>query len=193
LAVKSGLSVRTIKRKLAGKPAYLDTIQRIASALGTTPDALIACEYSDSERRSEPRPVRFRFRFQLQGSFTSAIQRDHLVHLSTRIVNGLLQDGVQVKGHGSTMVTSQFATNTSWRVLLAVNALTDERPSWLIAAIKPPLLRRFLESNTVNSSVFPFGEVILSGWGEKIPRSGLRKVAALLECRPNTIIFLSPS
>jgi transcriptional regulator with XRE-family HTH domain len=175
----SGITERNLSRICNGQRTYRSTIQRIASALGTTPDAL--CDECEG---ASPEPTQFRLRIRLGGSFQTALQRDFLTRLTDRIVAQMKEEGIAVSGRTFALATSQFAGTGSLRIPISVCASSEGRPSWLIASIRPSMLKSFLEDGNITAGGFPFGELIDCGWGEAIPPEAIERAAQLLDCDP---------
>ena len=188
LARKTGLDLRTIQRKCQGRPAKPSTVHAIAAALGTTFRDLVHDPGDRPSTVSQERPARFRIRLRLSGSFQSNQQKDYLLRLNEKIASALDREGITLRGQAFTVATSHFAGSGAFRLLIAIPAVTDGRPSWLLAAVKPTMLGALCKAEEIDTGDFRFGEVIETGWGRAIPKSAMMRAADLFQCDPLRIL-----
>lgn len=192
IARKVGVDVRNARRWLSGQQQpYFSNLAKLATVLGTTPDALRADRPEAAVPPRPAKPCRFVFEIRLKGYLQSVQQKDHLVRLTPDIVQSLAREGITVTGQKSGMVTSRFAGPAAWRVLVGVPAREGRRRCWALLAIKPSRLNAFLNAGEFRQDGFADGELIASGWGTRIPRSRLTDVARCFNCVEETILDMT--
>lgn len=188
LAAKSGIDLRTLRRKRKGEPAFLSTLREIARGLATTTSSLISQCDGQASTIPDRHPSRFRARLKLSGKFHSARQKEFLIRLNNQIMSDLAHEGITVTGQSFTIATTPIASAGALRLVLAVRSVTDNMPSWFLATVKPSLLSDFCQAEEIDGTNFPFGEVLIAGWGRAIPRSVYKRASNLLRCRSTQIL-----
>ncbi len=191
LALKSGIDKRTLRRIRNGRSAFPSTIQEIARALKVTIRDLVVRPQNLPNTVPDARPNRFRAKLKLTGTLHSADQKEFLIRLNTKIMGALAEEGIVLTGQSFTVATSHIAGAGPLRLILAVRGVTNDCPSWFLAMIKPSMLAAFTEAEEIDASDFPFGEVIITGWGRDIPTSAIKRASALLRCKASQILFPS--
>lgn len=173
LAEKADLNIRTVKRMLAGRPAYFQSIAALASALGVSTTRLVN-GIGSPNADSQYRPVRYTTSLSLEGLVANG-QGIPLIDLPRRVVDILQREGISVM-----VANSSTAVDDSTRIIVTLLGLVDEGPAWLYVAVKPSQYRAFeiaRDQNRVNFQDFErFGEVIVSGLGATPPPDVAAKV-----------------
>lgn len=188
LAAKCGIDLRTLQRKRQGQPAFPDTIHCIADALGRTFSELVDEPTDALPVAQDKKPSCFQLHLTLSGAFHSIQQKDYLIKLNSRVISLLEKEGIRITEQAFNAATSHIAGSGSFRLVLAVRAVTDGRPSWFLATVRPSMLPALEKAEVIDVREFPFGEVIQSGWGQEIPDSAINQVVVLLDCKPWQIL-----
>lgn len=185
LAAKAGIAVKTVKRIISGKPAFLENIASLARALGTTCAALLNTPLT---AQRPPNAGTFSVDISLSGVITSPEQSQLLVSLTPKIVAGLQDAGVKVTSATSKLALDSPDPLETTRIICEIfGLLEDGGPCWIIAAVRPSRYAEFLavqKSGALNVYQFqPYGEIVTSGKGERASREVALEVARLFEVK----------
>lgn len=165
----------------------------LAEALGTTVDALRADMDEQPDTRKTTEPVQFTLSLRLKGHFPSERQKDHLVRLTSDVVQALAREGISVTGHRANVATSRLSPAASWRVLVALPVEVESQLCWLIVALKPARVSAFLEVAQVQSDEIADGELIAWGVGDRPPPEQLERASRLFSCDASSVLdMISP-
>lgn len=77
------------------------------------------------------------------------------------------------------------------RYVIGVPTVSWAKPSWLLVMIDPDKLKEFVKSQHFCAYDFPYGEIVVSGWGRTIPRPVLTRVAKAIGTPITAIIDLT--
>lgn len=184
LAKKAGIHIRSLRRILRGKNAYLSTIVSLADALGVLPERLIEQSPKMQAKVARRRTKQFTLKLQITGDLTDHKQLEKLTKATGQLVDQLEAAGIETNE-----VTSQVAVldpDQRTRILVLVfGELKSGGPFWVYVAIKPsayPAFEKAQSEARVDLQRFePFGEIIVSGEGSSPPEDVTKQVAELYE------------
>lgn len=182
LAERAGIDKRTLDRLKERGGAAPSTIRAIATALGTT-----YAELTGDRAASNATTAPVRVSIRIRGTLPAAAQ-DALIRLTPQIREQLEGIGLRMTTQ-SVAVASRIAGRASdWRVLLALTGISARKPAWLIAAVRPAALPHIVDGMSIDPHRFPYGEVIQSGLGKRIPPAARGLAATLFACSESSII-----
>lgn len=180
LAEKSGIHVKTIRRLMMGKPAYLSTIRAISGALG------VPIAYLTGQLFNLLSPDAFELNIRTVGHVQSRKQFDQVVRETNAIVTRLRAKGISVVTH-DVRVSLPKDKETSERIVLSVEGKrrvkvigivrsgTIPFSFWYFFAVKPAKLGELLQAlidKTLDSKEIRdhhFGEVLAEGHFDTVP------------------------
>jgi len=172
LAKKAGVKPRTLSRALHGRPVYVDTIARIASALQTAPEALIDRAVTSQVRPSSRDLSRLPLRTKLCDRMTTGPV------WFRRVIAVLKEDAVYITAF-STAFVDELRTDQI-RAIVGFH-ITCEDTRWYVVSVHPGVLPMLSVANAVTMIVAD-GNIIATGAGKRVPQSALDKARALYGC-----------
>lgn len=185
LAEAAEINVKTLRRLLNGEEAYLDTINKLATVLRTTPDALRA-----DLAVTEPEQVTtFSLDLNLSGTAADPHTALSLVTLTPKIIDLLKAHGINVTGHQAGLGMQQYGGDALSQfkrtIALVYGILANGNPFWAFVAVITHKYQQFLvdqKQGKLDLTRFePYGEIIICGEG-LCPDDGIiERVAAMYQ------------
>ncbi|MGH7243425.1 MAG: helix-turn-helix domain-containing protein [Phycisphaerales bacterium] len=171
LAAKAGVTVRTLKRWLSGKPAFFDNIAAIGTALDVPPKTLMRGQDNTGPPVLTQRAV-FNLQMTISGTIDSAEKARALAELPSSIVADLARIGIHIAASDARLSVETRADELT-RTLVCIHGVLDSgKHCWIYAAVRPSMYDTFLRAQaegTLDIHNFAvWGEIIVSG-NEKLP------------------------
>jgi transcriptional regulator with XRE-family HTH domain len=185
LAEKIEISRRQLQRIFSGKSIpRRSTITAIAKALNTHISNLTSCLPYASDI------THFSLDLSIQGQLDDPDQFSLVATIISDTVQRLKTAGVDVKGAQSNLIS--YEQDHLVRVLcVAYGVLENGNPFWVCVAVKPSRYLDFRNAQRQNTldlySFKEYGEIVVSGEGERPPDEIMRKVAETYKCDPTTM------
>lgn len=190
LAATARVSVRTLYRVMKGNPAHLDTIARIATALGTTSATLL--------ERSSFLPLvptsevtRYTLRMCVTGTAHTAAQARSVVQAGPAAANHLSTSGASVDSYQCEISTGPDPALQHRAIVCVWVRMAHGGPAWVIVAIRLEALGDFLMAEVAGRldiyHIEPFGEVICSSEGTIPPDEVITRVASMYRADPHQL------
>ncbi len=185
LARDAGIDIKTLRRILNGKQAYLDTIQAIATVLRTTPDSLRA----DASAVEPEHLTTYTLDLHLQGYVKDPLAALSIVSLTPKIIEMLREHGVEVTGHQAALGMQQYSGDAFHElkrtIALIYGVLANGGPFWAFVAVRTHKYKQFIidqSQGKIDLTQFEFyGELIICGEGRYPDDEVIKKVAGMYQ------------
>jgi len=179
------VDVRTLKRWLSGRRAFLENIAAIAAALRVAPEALIA-DHAPAELPAPPRQVTtFSLQLTVTGTIRSAEQARVLAELPASVLTELARAGIQIAASDARLSIEHRAEELTRTIVLIFGTLDTGNSCWVYAAIRPSMYSIFVREQAAGRvDMYNFvlwGEIIVSAEGDKPSFEITKKVRDLYQ------------
>lgn len=188
LAALAGIHLRTLRRIMKGRPAYLENISAIADVLKVPCDTLLATYKVPGYSPVSLQVNTFTLNIALTGTVDSQSQFATLATLTPDVISKLAALGIEVHSYDAQFTVSEKAGDAHQRVIVLIYGKLESGMSfWCFAAIKPSRYDAYYNAyatKTLNlykdfekSNEAAFGEIVVSGEGERPTREIVAQVA----------------
>ena len=183
LATKARINIRTLRRNLAGKPAYWSTIGRLAEALGVTPEKLQLGYDDEAQKAPQIAAMPFSLDLQLTGETHTPQQIALIANLTAEVLARLASAGITVRASETTLAVLDPRDQSARVIYVVYGMLKTGDPFWCCVAVKPSKRHLFLQLQADDKldlyKFDDFGEIIVSGDGKGPDEEIARQVAVL--------------
>jgi transcriptional regulator with XRE-family HTH domain len=177
LAAEAGIHLRTLRRVLSGKPAYLSTLTQLARPLGVPVAALVKGSVADSTPVSEAQSA-----FNLTLTVDGVALTEHAIaplEAAQKLTAYLVASGCSVAA-----VQAGIRVDEAERtIMLVFGFMAHGGPCWIYAAVRPSKQQAFSAAHKDGSldlhAFDAYGEIVVSGEGRLPPDEVTSKVNSM--------------